>query len=141
MEHPKLAPCPKPFINYPDPLPLNPAPYVLKPKTQTLSHWLLNTSPRPLWPKNLSPELLLINNHSFIYLMGFNKLKTERKLGTQREREREREKTHRESDRARKGSRESILGGLWDLVTTYNWAYNPTYDPPKWAYGGYPTYK
>ena len=26
-----------------------------------------------------------------------------------------------------------LLGGPWDLVTTYNWAYNPTYNPPKWA--------
>ena len=34
-----------------------------------------------------------------------------------------------------------VLGGPWDLVTTYNWAYNPTYSPPKWAYGGYPNYK
>ena len=25
------------------------------------------------------------------------------------------------------------LGGPWDLVTTYNWAYNPTYNPPKWS--------
>ena len=24
---------------------------------------------------------------------------------------------------------------------TYNWAYNSTYDPPKWAYRGYPNYK
>ena len=24
-----------------------------------------------------------------------------------------------------------ILGGPWDLVTTYNWAYNPTYNPFK----------
>ena len=23
-----------------------------------------------------------------------------------------------------------VLGGSWDLVTTYNWAYNPTYNPP-----------
>ena len=30
-----------------------------------------------------------------------------------------------------------LLGGPWDLVTTYNWAYNP----PKWAYRGYPNYK
>ena len=22
-----------------------------------------------------------------------------------------------------------LLGGSWDLVTTYNWAYNPTYNP------------
>ena len=22
----------------------------------------------------------------------------------------------------------SVLGGPWDLVTTYNWAYNPTYN-------------
>ena len=24
-----------------------------------------------------------------------------------------------------------LLGGPWDLVTTYNWAYNPTYNPFK----------
>ena len=24
-----------------------------------------------------------------------------------------------------------ILGGPWDLVSTYNWAYNPNYNPPK----------
>ena len=35
----------------------------------------------------------------------------------------------------------SVLGSLWDLVTTYNWACNPTYNPPKWAYRGYPNYK
>ena len=29
----------------------------------------------------------------------------------------------------------------WDLVTTFNWAYSPTYNPPKWAYRGYPDYK
>ena len=34
-----------------------------------------------------------------------------------------------------------LLGGSWDLVTTYNWACNPTYNPPKWAYRGYPNYK
>ena len=34
-----------------------------------------------------------------------------------------------------------LLGGSWDLVTTYNWAYNPTYDPPKRVYRGYPNYK
>ena len=34
-----------------------------------------------------------------------------------------------------------ILGGPWDLVTTYNWAYSPTYNPPKWPYRGYPNYK
>ena len=32
----------------------------------------------------------------------------------------------------------TVLGGPWDLVTTYNWAYNPTYSPPKWAYRGLP---
>ena len=25
----------------------------------------------------------------------------------------------------------TILGGPWDIGTTYNWAYTPTYDPPK----------
>ena len=35
----------------------------------------------------------------------------------------------------------SLLGGPWDLVIAYNWAYNPTYNPPKWAYRGYPNYK
>ena len=34
-----------------------------------------------------------------------------------------------------------VLGGPWELVTTYNWASNPTYNPPKWAYRGYPKYK
>ena len=34
----------------------------------------------------------------------------------------------------------SSLGGPWDLVTTYNWAYNLTYNPPKWAYRGHPNY-
>ena len=34
-----------------------------------------------------------------------------------------------------------ILACPWDLVTTYNWAYNLTYDPPKWVYRGYPNYK
>ena len=32
----------------------------------------------------------------------------------------------------------ALLGGPWDLVSTYNWAYDPTYNPPKWAYRGYP---
>ena len=35
---------------------------------------------------------------------------------------------------------EGLLGGPWDLVTTYNWAYNPDYNHPKWAYRGYPNY-
>ena len=26
-----------------------------------------------------------------------------------------------------------LLGGPWDFVTTYNWAYNPTYSPSKWT--------
>ena len=30
----------------------------------------------------------------------------------------------------------TLLGGPWEIVTTYNWAYNPTHNPPKWAYGG-----
>ena len=34
-----------------------------------------------------------------------------------------------------------LLGGPWDLVTTYNWAYKPTYNHPKWAYRGYPNHK
>ena len=31
------------------------------------------------------------------------------------------------------------LGGSWDLITTYNWAYNPTYnwDNPNKALSGY----
>ena len=33
------------------------------------------------------------------------------------------------------------LGGPWDLATTYNWDCNRTYNPPKWAYRGYPNYK
>ena len=35
----------------------------------------------------------------------------------------------------------TILGGSWDLVTTFNCAYNLTYNPPKWAYRGYPNYR
>ena len=35
----------------------------------------------------------------------------------------------------------SLLRGPWDLVTTYNWAYNPIYNPPKWEYRGCPNYK
>ena len=35
----------------------------------------------------------------------------------------------------------TLLGGPWDLVTTYNWAYNPTYNFPEWASRGYPNYK
>ena len=34
-----------------------------------------------------------------------------------------------------------LLVGSWDLVTTFNWAHNPTYNAPKWAYRGYPIYK
>ena len=34
-----------------------------------------------------------------------------------------------------------LLGGPWDLVTTYNWANSPTYNPPEWAYRGYPNHK
>ena len=33
-----------------------------------------------------------------------------------------------------------LLVGSWDLVT-FNWAHNPTYNAPKWAYRGYPIYK
>ena len=29
----------------------------------------------------------------------------------------------------------------WDLVTTYNWAYNPTCNLPERGYRGYPSYK
>ena len=28
----------------------------------------------------------------------------------------------------------TILEGSWDIAITCNWAYNPTYDPPKWPY-------
>ena len=31
-----------------------------------------------------------------------------------------------------------FLGGSWDLVTTQNRAYSPTYSLPKWPYMGYP---
>ena len=34
-----------------------------------------------------------------------------------------------------------LLGGPWDLVTTYNWTYSPTYNFPERAYRGYPNYK
>ena len=34
-----------------------------------------------------------------------------------------------------------VLGGPWDLVTTHNWAYNPTYRSTKWADRGYPNCK
>ena len=34
-----------------------------------------------------------------------------------------------------------LLGGSWDLVATYNWAYNPTSNPPKWPYGNSPNYE
>ena len=34
-----------------------------------------------------------------------------------------------------------LLGGPWDLVTTYNWAYNPNYNPSKSVHRGYPNYK
>ena len=30
----------------------------------------------------------------------------------------------------------NLLEGSWDLRTTYNWAYNPTYSLPKWPYVG-----
>ena len=33
------------------------------------------------------------------------------------------------------------LGGPWDLVTVYKWAYSPTYNPPKRPYKVYPKYK
>ena len=36
---------------------------------------------------------------------------------------------------------DGLLGGPCDLVITYNWAYNRTYNPPKWAYRGYPNSK
>ena len=37
--------------------------------------------------------------------------------------------------------KQTLLGGPWDLVTTYNRAYNPNYNPPKGACRGYPNYK
>ena len=50
---------------------------------------------------------------------------------------------HRRGGSFYEGRRSSAAAerGSWDLVTTYNWAYNPTYNPPKWAYRGYPNYK
>ena len=33
------------------------------------------------------------------------------------------------------GRSSGLLGGAWDLVTSYNWAYKPTYSPPRWAEG------
>ena len=30
-----------------------------------------------------------------------------------------------------------LLGGPWDLVTTYDWAYNRTCNRSKWAYRGH----
>ena len=38
-------------------------------------------------------------------------------------------------------SPEGLLGGPWDLLTTCNWADNPTYSPPQWAYRGFMNYK
>ena len=35
----------------------------------------------------------------------------------------------------------ALLGGPWNLVTTYNWADNHPKNALKWAYGGYPNYK
>ena len=32
----------------------------------------------------------------------------------------------------------TVLGCPWDSVTTYNWSYNLTYNPPKWAIGVIP---
>ena len=32
----------------------------------------------------------------------------------------------------------ALLEGSWDLVTTYNWAYNPSYTPPSMALKGLP---
>ena len=46
-----------------------------------------------------------------------------------------------QTDHSSKLAKSVLLGGPWDLVTTYNWAYSPTSTPPKWAYGGYPSYK
>ena len=37
--------------------------------------------------------------------------------------------------------RPPLLGGSWDLLTTYNWAYKPTHNPPKWLERGNPNYK
>ena len=31
-----------------------------------------------------------------------------------------------------------VLGGLWDLVTTYMWAYTPKYSLPDWPCIGHP---
>ena len=31
-----------------------------------------------------------------------------------------------------------LLGGPWDLGTTYSWAHNLTSHSPKWASRGYP---
>ena len=39
------------------------------------------------------------------------------------------------------GGDTELLGGPWGLVTTYDWAYNLNYNPPKWAYRGYPNYR
>ena len=36
---------------------------------------------------------------------------------------------------------QGLLEGSRDLVTTYNWAYNPSYNPPKWPSRGYSNYK
>ena len=35
----------------------------------------------------------------------------------------------------------TLLGGPRDLVTTYNWAYNLTYNPPTWAYRSFANFK
>ena len=36
-----------------------------------------------------------------------------------------------------------LLGGSWDLVAAYNWAYSSNYNPPNWPYTGFhkPRYK
>ena len=34
----------------------------------------------------------------------------------------------------------NLLGGPWDLVTTYSWVYSPTDNPPRWTYRGHPNY-
>ena len=35
----------------------------------------------------------------------------------------------------------AILGGSWDLVTTFSWPCNPTHSLPKWPYIDYPSYR
>ena len=114
---------------------LNPKPQALKPEPQTLNPKPFTPNPKPL----LNPKPLEFRDFGAQacreingLLEAFEKFCAEAQtLAT----------ASGPLSKLLKGVIQGIvIGGPWDLVTTCNWAYNPTYNFRKWAYRDYANY-